>query len=1405
MTAQTGSDEWINIERNRAPYGGITALSADSLGNVYAAGIGQGAAFDTLSIGTSNTDFLGKFNATTGKCEWLKTIGSGQNIAGGRFVEALPSGDIFVTGSFSSLSSTVFGQTLTPTSFNPIFVARLHPDGSVVWVKLIPFTGLQYQNNAIRDFSIDAEGNSYVTFQSDINFCSECQAFVAKIKPSGDAAWIKQWKGTDLSFNKINIRSLAADARGNLVIVGDHIGTITAGDTVLGNRNAITSFVMRFDSSGRRLWQRFMPSKYGTYVIDHSTNGVGVSRDGRRLIITGEYSPDPTQSAYDRMDGLAPKDSFGYRTSYVAELEAATGRFRWVQPFAAPESQVRKIHFDDAGFCYFRCYSMAAWRYGQDALPAYGSGAPEVTGLVRLDSTGKVYPFISLGERIGIGDFAIRRNLIYACGSTSGTVFFKNAPRLIDGYPSSMVFKTPLLDAAKSFSIRIDSLKTSGICYDNPLTYKMTTSTFGAGNRFQIQFLSLKSHYYAAKAFAADSVSGLKLDSFSQRINPSYYDILYDTSAAMRICSTNPAVCSNAFRLRNPSPYIERVGNPIYPTVVCRNDTFKLSASGATAYQWAPSRYIVANATTATPSFVLDTSAEVSVKLTTSLGCTVQKNISLTIAAAFTDSLRDTLRIPCASTTDGVQLLGYLSPRTTPRSWSMIWEWSPSTDLNFVNYGVDRPFATPSVSRQYKLTLRDTVLKCTFRDSIFVQVDSCNTLSGKTNPNNTVSILKKIPNNPYLQLIKEKETDSSGVYRIRTDATGVYLRTSPNFNLEGRFTTYLDSTLTQDQAKFISLSRDTVRKDIFSFKSVAPYSPILIKGFVYDFDDPTLPLRNTTLLLVDSVSLRIMRGQSPNTGNLIISKAVTDQNGGFFFSVIQPNRTFYLMADRLDIKNSKAPRYRVASENLPNLIVYKKDSALINCSEAGAPCGTVRGVVFQNSPFSTPTCAVGINSSYQPIRQRIVKLAPLNLLTASDSAGNYLFRVPPGVYDVSTPLLPYRIDNCGDGTGLYRNIRVLNDSTTARDIGFTVNNSAIYDYSTALTALTAFRPGFQTAVQLLLRNNGTRDDYQTTATLSFPADKMSIVSVTSPANFFYDVLPNGILRFRYLSSLSIGEEQPINVTFRLNPSVPIRDSFALIGSVIPVERDTTLSNNADTLRVLVTGSFDPNDKQMSPSKNILPTTDRFDFQIRFQNTGTDTAFTVVVRDTLSAAWNAASLQTISASHRYRFTMKEKGIAEWAFENILLVDSFHNEPASHGFIRFTVEPAAPRPLSIGATLTNRAAIFFDYNTPVITNTAKGTVSLPVVSIRELSKATLLADVYPNPASDKLFIVLKNALLPNGHRLSIQLFNMLGQVVLNEDLNQQRTEWQLNTLSNGVYFLKISNGLHTQTIELVVVKK
>ena len=144
---------------------------------------------------------------------------------------------------------------------------------------------------------------------------------------------------------------------------------------------------------------------------------------------------------------------------------------------------------------------------------------------------------------------------------------------------------------------------------------------------------------------------------------------------------------------------------------------------------------------------------------------------------------------------------------------------------------------------------------------------------------------------------------------------------------------------------------------------------------------------------------------------------------------------------------------------------------------------------------------------------------------------------------------------------------------------------------------------------------------------------------------------------------------------------------------------------------LVTGSFDPNDKTGYPlgltDSNYIAPNQEIQYVIRFQNTGTDTAFTVVIRDTLTANLDIFSVISGVASDNYTFRMYGPRVLEWTFDNILLPDSNTNELESHGFVTFTV--AQNSNLPNGVMIQNAADIYFDFNAPVITNLATHTVN------------------------------------------------------------------------------------------------
>ncbi len=229
------------------------------------------------------------------------------------------------------------------------------------------------------------------------------------------------------------------------------------------------------------------------------------------------------------------------------------------------------------------------------------------------------------------------------------------------------------------------------------------------------------------------------------------------------------------------------------------------------------------------------------------------------------------------------------------------------------------------------------------------------------------------------------------------------------------------------------------------------------------------------------------------------------------------------------------------------------------------------------------------------------------------------------------------------------------------------------------------------------------------------------------------------------------------------------------------------------------GAYDPNQKTAEPqgigSAGFINATRLLDYTIQFQNTGTDTAFTVILVDTLPPSLDITTLGLTGASHEYTFQIIDSNILEWTFANILLPDSNVNEPLSHGFASFKINQKPGN--SPGTQIRNRAGIYFDYNEPVITNYTINTIvddyktELETsVSIKELNNKANALKLYPNPNTGQFYIEL---LEPTDSELSIAIFDLAGkQVSQNTFVGNGPHLVDVENLGAGMYFYTLTQG-------------
>jgi hypothetical protein len=217
----------------------------------------------------------------------------------------------------------------------------------------------------------------------------------------------------------------------------------------------------------------------------------------------------------------------------------------------------------------------------------------------------------------------------------------------------------------------------------------------------------------------------------------------------------------------------------------------------------------------------------------------------------------------------------------------------------------------------------------------------------------------------------------------------------------------------------------------------------------------------------------------------------------------------------------------------------------------------------------------------------------------------------------------------------------------------------------------------------------------------------------------------------------------------------------------------------------VVGSYDPNEKLAIPrgysNAHYIEPNAPIGYQLGFQNTGNDTAFVVVLRDTLSPLLDPATLRMGAGSHPYTWKLEGPGYLSVRFDNIRLPDSTTNEPASHGFVQFEIAQKPGSPL--GSVIENRAGIYFDINPVVLTNTVFHTLKESFLStaVRALPAPGLL-NVFPNPASGDVFIPLESA-------AEVFVWDVLGRMQRHSYGNVPGLTLQREGLPGGVYSIEV----------------
>ena len=219
------------------------------------------------------------------------------------------------------------------------------------------------------------------------------------------------------------------------------------------------------------------------------------------------------------------------------------------------------------------------------------------------------------------------------------------------------------------------------------------------------------------------------------------------------------------------------------------------------------------------------------------------------------------------------------------------------------------------------------------------------------------------------------------------------------------------------------------------------------------------------------------------------------------------------------------------------------------------------------------------------------------------------------------------------------------------------------------------------------------------------------------------------------------------------------------------------------LQQTVVNSFDPNDIRCLEGETV--TTDYIGkyvhYIIRFENTGTASAVNVLVTDYIDdTMFDITTLVPIASSHRMETRIKENNLVEFIFENINLP---FDDATNDGYLVFKVKTLAT--LVENDIFDNKAGIYFDFNAPIITNTASTLISNPLSTTEEnLAEATIT--LYPNPAKETIQITANEPIE------KLELHTIEGRLIKTKNIASTSfsNTLDISFLPAGIYLMNIT---------------
>ena len=475
-------------------------------------------------------------------------------------------------------------------------------------------------------------------------------------------------------------------------------------------------------------------------------------------------------------------------------------------------------------------------------------------------------------------------------------------------------------------------------------------------------------------------------------------------------------------------------------------------------------------------------------------------------------------------------------------------------------------------------------------------------------------------------------------------------------------------------------------------------------------------------------------------------------------------------------------------DNYDNIWIILEDGGLMLFNEnkinhiEGYELPFISGNIYRDLNQNTV-----LDDNDTPMALQRVRLLPDSTITFSNPDGLYRFSGSPGDHIAQyIPSNNWHIDNSPEEYGF----QLGTDSISGFDFRIAPDQEKV-DLRFFLSEGYP-RCHNEAGYSLSYSNYGTQSesgrvyfvlDPQATFYSSYP--NPTLISGDTVFWIFTNLLPTTINQVYMVLGLPGGENDTL--TFKSYLDRLINGQYHHLDSIITEQE--------------IRCSFDPNDKI---GKSLTTREDGsgslfepIRYTIRFQNTGNDTAFNVIILDTLDANLDPTTFTFLGASHPCDILIRQERIVEFRFLDILLPDSTVNELNSHGFISYSIKPKINLPSPV--TIENRASIHFDFNDAILTNTVSNKLVDPTLATKTPLIHSSFIHLFPNPADEEIIVEPVPGLATE---LFYTIIDGLGTEFFSGRINPgEQKHINILSLPSGVYGIKVNNGLSSSTTRFV----